>query len=83
MKSILLTDWNFMRVLRLLGGFSLVVLGILKRDTISSAFGFFFVYQGLFNVSCCGAGSCSNSSIETTKMKQIKESEEIFYEEIK
>lgn len=72
-----------MRVVRLLGGFSLVVLGILKHDTISSAFGFFFVYQGLFNVSCCGAGSCSNSSIETTKMKQIKESEEIFYEEIK
>ena len=83
MKSILLTDWNFMRVLRLLGGFSVVVLGILMHDTISSAFGFFFVYQGFFNVSYCGVGSCSNSSIETSKMKQLNESEEILYEEIK
>ena len=83
MKSILLTDWNFMRVLRLFGGFSLVVLGILKHDTISSAFGFLFVYQGLFNVSCCGVGRCSNSQIETAKMKQLNESKEILYEEIK
>jgi hypothetical protein len=83
MKELFLTDWNLMRMLRVIGGFALIVVGITKHDTISGAFGLFFAYQGLFNVRCCGGGNCSNSSIETAKMKHLNESEEILYEEIK
>lgn len=78
MKQILLTDWNFMRILRVIGGFALIYAGITKHDTISGAFGLFFAYQGLFNVSCCGTGGCSTQvPINTNRIVEVE------YEEIK
>jgi len=51
MKELFLTDWNLMRMLRVIGGVALVIAGIVKHDTITGAFGLFFAYQGFFNVS--------------------------------
>jgi hypothetical protein len=83
MKELFLTDWNLMRMLRVIGGFTLIVVGITKHDTISGAFGLFFAYQGFFNVSCCGGGNCTNSVIDTIKMKQSNDTDHVVYEEIK
>jgi hypothetical protein len=83
MKELFLTDWNLMRILRVIGGFALIVVGITKHDTISGAFGFFFAYQGLFNVRCCGGGNCTNSVTDTIKMKQSNDTDHVVYEEIK
>jgi hypothetical protein len=83
MKELFLTDWNLMRILRVIGGVALVITGIVKHDTITGAFGLFFAYQGLFNVSCCGGGNCANPLADTPKMKQSNETDDVVYEEIK
>jgi hypothetical protein len=83
MKELFLTDWNLMRMLRVIGGVALVIAGIVKHDTITGAFGLFFAYQGFFNVSCCGGGNCTNSVTDTAKMKQSNETVDVVYEEIK
>jgi hypothetical protein len=83
MKELFLTDWKLMRMLRVIGGIAILITGIVKHDTIIGAFGLFFAYQGFFNVSCCGGGNCANSVIDTAKMKQSIETDEVVYEEIK
>ena len=83
MKELFLTDWNLMRMLRVIGGVALVIAGIVKHDTITGAFGLFFAYQGLFNVSCSGGGNCANSVSGNIKMKQSNETDDVVYEEIK
>ena len=83
MKELFLTDWNLMRMLRVIGGFAFLITGIVKHDTITGAFGLVFAYQGLFNVSCCGGGNCANSVADTAKMKQSIETDDVVYEEIK
>lgn len=83
MKELFLTDWNLMRMLRVIGGFAFLITGIVKHDTLTGAFGLFFAYQGLFNVSCCGGGNCANSVTDTAKMKQSIETDDVVYEEIK
>lgn len=83
MKELFLTDWNLMRMLRVIGGFAFLITGIVKHDTLTGAFGLFFAYQGLFNVSCCGGGNCANSVTDPAKMKQSIETDDVVYEEIK
>ena len=82
-KETLLLDWNLMRILRVVGGFALIFAGITKHDTISGAFGLFFAYQGLFNVSCCGMGGCATSSCQTPSRNPIQETDDVEFEEVK
>ena len=72
-----LSEWNFMRWLRLgLGGF-ILVQAFLHHDSISGIFGAFFIFQALTNTGCCGSGGCA---VPESKSKSEKD---ITFEEVK
>ena len=62
MKALLLNDWSFFRVLRVVIGGILMIDGVATGMTISVIIGGIFLYQGIFNLSCGGA--CSGGSCE-------------------
>lgn len=60
MKQILLTNWNFMRVLKLTFGFYATYEAFASSQYILLVLAAIFFYQSIFNVSACGmSGSCS------------------------
>lgn len=72
-----LSEWNFMRWLRLgLGGF-ILVQAFMHHDSISGIFGAFFVFQALTNTGCCGSGGCAvpisgNESEKHIEFEEVK-----------
>jgi len=57
-KQILLTNWNFMRFLRLGLGIMLAFQAIEMRDYLSGILAVFFFYQAATNTGCCGTNQC-------------------------
>jgi hypothetical protein len=78
-QTIFKTQWDFMRWFRLFVGTALVVSGIFYNDNVFNMLGGFFIFQSLFNVSCCGYNNCSVKPVES---KNTMNSEAIEYEEI-
>ncbi|MDI1354257.1 MAG: hypothetical protein PSX36_05045 [bacterium] len=78
LKATLLTNWNFMRWLRLVLGVYVGVQAILMRDPLSGLISVFFLYQSLTNTGCCGVNSC-----ETPTRHPAQEPEVVKFEEIK
>ncbi len=58
MKKLLLTDWNFIRVLRLVLGFLAIGAGVFKQDVLVGGIGGLLIYQAIINVSC-GPRGCA------------------------
>ncbi|HCS19663.1 MAG TPA: hypothetical protein DIW47_03720 [Bacteroidetes bacterium] len=50
--------WNFTRVLRVSLGLAVLIAAIMQRDWMPGLFGLLFLYQGVYNVGCCGADGC-------------------------
>ena len=59
MKERLLTNWNFMRWIRLLIGIYIGIEAIRTQEIISGFFAVFFLFQAFTNTGCCGANSCT------------------------
>lgn len=66
MKERILQNWTFMRVLR--AGFALMFLAaaITRPDPIAWFAAVFFGVQAVFNVGCCGAGTCQTGNAART-----------------
>ena len=60
MKESLLTDWSFLRIIRVVIGAVIMIDGIQTVMWLSMIIGGIFLYQGIFNVGCgaCVGGSC-------------------------
>ncbi len=56
-----LSGWNFMRVFRLVVGVLVLVQGIRMHDWSFILIGALFSLMPVFNIGCCGSGSCSIS----------------------
>lgn len=81
MNALLFTNWNFMRVLRLLMGAAALYYAITTHDNILGAAGIFLLVMTLLNIGCCGAGGCS---VPGKKFKSAdQKNTPIHYEEIK
>ena len=72
------TNWHPMRILRLGAGIALLVAAINSQDYLVGALSILLLYQGIFNVGCCGA-ACrysprSHDSSQTTnpEFEEIK-----------
>lgn len=78
-KETLLTDWNFMRILRLGLGIYISVQAVETQSIISMIFAVFFLFQAISNTGCCGSNGCS----VPIKKKKSDKTEEIEYEEVK
>lgn len=60
-KSLLLNDWSFFRVLRVVIGSIIMIDGIANATGLTMIIGGIFLYQGIFNLSCggaCAGGNC-------------------------
>lgn len=60
MKELLLNDWSFLRVLRVVIGTIIIIDGIQTSMALSVIIGAIFLYQGVMNKGCgaCAGGSC-------------------------
>ena len=78
-KETLLTDWNFMRILRLGLGIYIAIQVVETHSILSGIFFFFFIFQAVTNTGCCGSNGCA----VPIKKNNSDKSYEIEYEEIK
>jgi hypothetical protein len=71
MKQTILSNWNFMRFLRLGLGIFIMVQSAMAKDLTMGILGLLFTIMPVFNIGCCGVGGCSTvspkRSAETTK----------------
>lgn len=61
------------RILRLLIGVSLVLIGIFLKESLLAVFGAWLLLLGAFNVSCCGSGSCGTSHKDGLMSRHVKD----------
>jgi len=76
----LLTNWNFMRIFRLGMGLWILYSSFSGNQPLMGILGGFFALQSILNIGCCGSGGCA---IPATKSKQLNETKDIEYEEVK
>ena len=77
MKQTILSNWNFMRFLRLVLGMAIIVQSTLESNWAMAILGLLFTAMPVFNIGCCGTAGCATpvkKSSETTK--------DIRYEEV-
>ncbi len=79
-KATLLTNWSFMRIIRLALSLVIVVQSIQMHDPLFGIFGAFFLFQALSNTGCCANGSCATDLPANGNPKTI---ENVEFEEIK
>jgi hypothetical protein len=79
MKQTLLTDWNFMRLLRLGLGIYIAIQAFQTLSVLSGVIATFFLFQALTNTGCCGSNGCA----VPVKKNSSDKTEEIEFEEIK
>ncbi len=77
MKEIIFSNWNWMRVIRLLAGIAIIIQAIANKDTVFGVAGVLFTIMALFNTGCCGVGGCN-----TPIQKSNSSTEDITYEEV-
>lgn len=77
MKQIIFSNWNFMRVFRLLIGLGILIQGIVIKDILFGIAGFIFSGLALFNLGCCVVGSCA-----VAPKKNTENTKDIPYEEV-
>lgn len=78
-RETLLTDWNFMRLLRLAIGIFIAVEAIQTHDYLTGFIGAFFMFQAITNTGCCGSNGCAVPVSKTPPDKL----EDVEFEEIK
>ena len=78
-KQPLLTNWNFMRFLRLGIGIYIAVQAIETQSAFSGVVAVFFIFQAVTNTGCCGSNGCA----VPIKKSNPDKTEEVDFEEIK
>ena len=77
MKQAIITNWTFMRFLRLGIGIAILAQAVITKDILFVFFGLAFTAMPVFNVGCCGTGGC-----DVQPEKKVNSTKEIPYEEV-
>lgn len=77
MKQAILSNWNFIRFLRLGLGFFIIVQSVIANNWPMGILGLLFTAMPVFNIGCCGTGACN-----TPTKKTAETTKEITYEEV-
>lgn len=78
MKQTILTNWTFLRFLRLILGMAVIVQAIILKDTLLGVAGLLFSSMAVFNAGCCGSAGCAAPPAK----KSTKTINETTYEEV-
>jgi len=77
MKSVIFSNWNIFRALRLIIGFAIIIQATISKDVLFGMAGLMITGMAVLNIGCCGAGSCY------APVKQVtKSAKDISYEEV-
>lgn len=68
MKKKILTTENIIRLIRFATGAAFAAYGLATGEYFFLPFAALLLYQAIFNVSCCCAGSCSSQTQETKQV---------------
>lgn len=79
MRQAFLSNWNFVRVLRLALGMLMGVQAIVMRDSLSGVLGAFLLFQAITNTGCCGVSGCATPGSDVHQGR----ADDISFEEIK
>jgi len=79
MRQTIFSNWNIVRVLRLVLGVLALSAAFSEKDKIMGLLGTIFTIQAIFNIGCCGATGCSTNYKESSN----EDGKEINYEKIK
>lgn len=82
MIETLLSNWTFMRTLRLAIGAYFLITGIQEHEYLFSMIGGFFVIQAALNMGCEG-GNCAAPTRQPRKFGTPNDVDNATYEEIK
>ncbi len=77
MKQTILTNWTFMRFLRLAIGIAILVQAIIAKDVLFAFLGLAFTAMPALNIGCCGTGGCY-----APPGKNQDKTKEVTYEEV-
>ncbi len=77
MKQTILSNWTFIRLLRLGVGIAILVQAIIAMDILFAIFGLIFTAMPVFNIGCCGTQGCY-----VPPDKNQDKAKEIIYEEV-
>lgn len=80
MKTLLLKNWNIMRLLRLAIGVWAIIAAYQSGEALLGLMGGLLLVMAVMNIGCCGVGGCNTQM--TTRKKSSQKTEEISYEEI-
>ena len=58
-RYVLLTNWTFMRVLRLMMGLVIAYQAFSSQIGLMGLLAAFFIFQALSNTGCCGSSGCA------------------------
>lgn len=78
MRPAFFSGWNWVRLLRLLLGVFVSFQAIETHDWLSGILAVILLFQAITNVGCC-----NTSCVAPTNNKQLNESDEPIFEEIK
>jgi hypothetical protein len=77
MKQAIFNNWNFLRVFRLGIGIAILIQAFMAKDVMFGIIGLLFTSMPIFNIGCCGTGTCY------TPVKKMEETtKDIVYEEV-
>lgn len=74
----ILSNWNFMRWLRLALGVAIIVQGALIGEWPTILLGVLFSLLPVFNIGCCGGAGCA-----VPNAKKNSSTNEVTYEEVR
>lgn len=73
----LLSQWHFMRFLRLALAFYLAYQAYATQQWFFGMFALFFMAQALFNMGCCGTSGCNVPPKKNNNAKEPLDYEEV------
>lgn len=77
MKDTILSNWNIIRILRLVLGLAIIAQAVVLKDTFLGVAGLLFSTMAVFNIGCCGTSGCA-----VPAKRSDKTIEDITYEEV-
>ncbi|TAD82628.1 MAG: hypothetical protein EAY75_16110 [Bacteroidetes bacterium] len=76
MKTVLLNNWNFMRIARTALGIAVIVQAAQVGNWTMGVLGILFTALPVLNIGCCATGTCNS------RKKKIDSTKAITYEQV-
>ena len=73
MKTLLLKNWNLMRLLRLAIGVWAIILAFQRGEAILGLMGGLLILMAVMNNGCCGINNCATKTSRNKNSIQKKE----------